>query len=93
VSESDLKINSRVRRMLVERHLDTSELSISTTSGVVAVRGTFRKMSGREMNERDVVRMLAVLEINILRTKGVKRVSFTLKGWGKKKGKWVQDKK
>jgi len=93
MAEADLKINSKIRKVLVENNLDTSALTVSTTAAVVSLRGQLRKLSGREMNDREIVRCLSVLETNILRTKGVKRVKFSVKSWGKKKGKWIKQEK
>ena len=90
MSESDMKINSKVRKTLVENNLDLSSLSVSTSSGAVTIRGEMRKLSGREMTDRDVARLLGVLETSLLRSKGVKRVTFDLRSWHKKKGKWLK---
>lgn len=88
MSEEDLKINSKMRKVLVEHNLDLSSLGVSTSSGAVTVRGELRKLSGRELSALDVAKLLGVLESNMLRTKGVKRVAFAIKGWKKSKGKW-----
>ncbi len=88
MSEDDLKINSKMRKILVEHNLDLSLLGVSTSSGAVIVRGEPRKLSGREMSDLDVAKLLGVLESVMLRTKGVKRVTFAIKGWKKAKGKW-----
>ncbi|MBI5115908.1 hypothetical protein HZA56_05500 [Candidatus Poribacteria bacterium] len=93
MSEDDLKINSRVRKILVENNLDTSSLGVSTASGSVMIRGEFKKMTGHEMNDRETARTLTVLESNILRSKGVKRVVFTIQHWKKSKGKWLKQEK
>ena len=89
MSEADLKINSKVRKVLVEANLDNSGVNVSTTSGVVLIRGEFQKFPGIKMRDRDIARMLTVIELNILRIKGVKRVTFSLDKWSKKKGKWI----
>lgn len=90
MAEADLKINSKVRKILVESGLDTSALSLSTTSGAVRIRGEMRKLSGDRLDDRRVTRLLTVLETTILRTKGVKRVTFSIEKWHKKKGKWLK---
>ena len=90
MSESDLKTNAKARKLLVEAGLDTSALHISTTSGAVSIRGELRKFSGAAMNDNAVARMLSAIETNLLRTKGVKRVSFSIDNWKKKKGKWAK---
>lgn len=92
MSEVDLKINSKTRKILVENGLDTGVLTVSTTSGAVAIRGELRKLGGRELTERDTARLLTILESNILRSKGVRKVSFSIKHWMKKKGKWIKPK-
>ncbi len=89
MSESDLKINSKVRKILVENNLDTASLHVSTSSGVVSIRGEITKFPARKMSERDIAKCLVILETTALRTKGVKRVSFSLRNWEKKKGKWT----
>jgi hypothetical protein len=89
MSESDLKINSKARKTLVEANLDLSVLSVSTTSGAVSIRGEIRKFSGAKMNPSAMIKMLSAIETNLLRAKGVKRVTFSIDNWKKKKGKWV----
>ena len=91
MSEDDLKINAKVRRALVEANLDTSALQISTTSGAVSIRGEFRKLTGRKMNDNATLKLLGTLEVTIVRTKGVKRVAFHLDNWKKKKGRWIKE--
>lgn len=93
MSEADLKTNSKVRKILVEANLDTTVLHITTTSGAVSIRGELRKFSGRKMNDNTAARLLAAVEMNILRSKGVKRVTFKLAEWKRKKGKWVKQDK
>lgn len=88
MSEEDLKINAKARKILVEHNLDLSLLGVSTTSGTVTVRGEVRKLSGRELSDLDIAKLLGVLESVMLRTKGVKRVTFAIRGWKKAKGKW-----
>lgn len=88
MSEEDLKINSKMRKIFVENNLDLSLLGVSTSSGAVTVKGEVRKLSGREMNDHDLAKLLGVLESVMLRTKGVRRVTFAVKGWKKAKGKW-----
>jgi len=88
MSETDLKINARARKILVEANLDVSALHVSTASGAVSIRGELRRCTGGKMNDNAVARMLSAIEVNLLRTKGVKRVSFSLDTWKKKKGKW-----
>ena len=54
------------------------------------IRGEMRKLTGREMTDRDIARLLGVLENTLLRGKGVKRVGFEIQNWKKKKGKWLK---
>jgi hypothetical protein len=93
MSEKDLKINARVRRILVEHDLDLSALYISTTSGSVLVKGRLRKLSLRRMSDAIIVRTLVMVELSILRTKGVRRVSIAIKDWKKNRGRWKKIKK
>ena len=90
MSEADLKINGKVRKILVESNLDLSSLMIRTTSGSVSIRGELKKIPGRQINDRDTAKLLILLEGVILRTKGVKRVSFSIAKWEKSKGKWTK---
>lgn len=90
MSEMDLKINAKVRKILTEYNIDVSELRISSTSGGVSIRGELKKLMGSEFKDSDVAKLIPVLESVILRTKNVKRVLFEVKGWTKRKGKWQQ---
>jgi hypothetical protein len=91
MSEIDLKINSKVRRILTEYYIDLSLVSISAASGAVTIRGELRKTTGHEVREHEIPRFLSMLESVILKTKNVKRVSFVVKGWQKSKGKWEKE--
>jgi len=91
MSEADLKINSKVRKILTEYNVDLSQLGISTASGSVTIRGELRKLMGAQMKDSELARFIWVLESVILRTKGIKRVTFSLKGWKKEKGKWSKE--
>lgn len=91
VSEMDLKINSKVRKILTEYNVDVSLLRISSASGGVSVRGELRKLTGHEIKENEIGKFISVLETVILRTKNVKRVGFDVKGWTKHKGKWTKE--
>lgn len=90
MSEEDLKINAKVRKILVEHKLDLSSIRVITASGAVSIRGEMKKITQRAMTDRDLTNLLIVLENVILRTKGVKRVSFNIKKWERKKGKWIK---
>jgi len=91
MSEMDLKINAKVRKILTEYNIDVSELRISSTSGGVSIRGELKKLMGSEFKESEAGKLIVVLESVILRTKNVKRVLFEVKGWTKRKGKWQQE--
>jgi len=90
MSEADLKINSKVRKILTENCLDLSLLRVSTTSGSVRIQGKLKKLSASTLSAREAVMLLGVLETVILRTTGVKRVTFSVDGWEKCKGKWKE---
>ncbi len=93
MSEADLKVNAKVRKILIENNLDLSRLGISTTSGTVNIRGELKRLTEPEASDRDAAKLLILLEGVILRTKGVKRVSFNIAKWERKKGKWTKIKK
>ena len=88
MSETDLKINSKVRKILIESNLDISLLSVSSASGAVRIQGKLRKLSTRQMSVQEVAKLLSVLEGIILQTKDVKRVTFSIEEWNKSKGTW-----
>ncbi len=88
MSEEDLKINAKVRKILVESDIDLSALNVRTTSGAVTITGELKRFSARRLSERRVAKLLSVLETAILRSKGVKRVSFSIETWKKSKGTW-----
>jgi len=90
MSEADLKVNSKVRKILTENCLDLSLLRVSTTSGSVRIQGKLKKLSASTLSAREAVMLLGVLETVILRTTGVKRVTFSVDGWEKSKGKWKE---
>ena len=88
MSEKDMKVNAKVRKILVENNLDLSSLSVSTTSGTVTIRGEVKKLFSRDANPRKVAGILMLLETAILRISGVKRVHFNMQNWKKTRGKW-----
>jgi hypothetical protein len=90
MSEADLKTNAKARKLLVEANIDVTVLHISTTSGAVSIRGELRKFTGGKMNDNAIAKMLSAIEVNLLRTKGVKRVAFSIDNWKKHRGKWTK---
>jgi len=90
MGEEDLKVNSKVRKILVEAGLDTSVVALRTTSGAVTIHGELRKFSGQKLNDSRITKLLTILETAILNSKGVKRVTFSIEMWRKRKGKWIR---
>jgi hypothetical protein len=88
MSADDLKINSRVRKILVEKNLNLSFVNVSTRSGAVSIRGEIKKLSGSQMSDGQTAKFLRHVEETILHIKEVKRVTFSLHGWEKRRGKW-----
>lgn len=88
MSETDLKINSKVRKILTEYYIDLTHLTVSTASGSVTISGEIRKVTGHGIKESEIPKFLSVIESVVLRTKNVKRVTFAIRGWKKAKGKW-----
>ena len=91
MSEQDLKINSKVRKILVEKNLSLSCLETSSRSGTVSVRGEMKKLSGAAISDSQIAKLLLQLEAVIMHIKDVKRVSFSIRGWEKRKGKWKKE--
>jgi hypothetical protein len=91
MSEQDMKINSRVRKILVEKNLNCSFLDTSSRSGVVSIRGEVKKLSGAPISDNQVGKLLLQLETTILQIKDVKRVSISIFGWEKRRGRWKKE--
>lgn len=92
MSEQDMKINSRVRKIFVEKNLNLSFVNVSTRSGVVSISGEIRKLTGSEMTDGQISKLILQLETTILYVKEVKRVTFSIQGWEKSRGKWKKKK-
>lgn len=84
----DMLINTRVRRIFAKYWLDATLVSIMTHRGVVHIAGVLHKIHA--IDERDEVNedLLQVLEQEIKRIKGVKRIIFTIDGWVKDGGQF-----
>lgn len=93
MAERDLKINSRVRKILVENNLNLCFLGVSTRSGTVNIRGELKKLSGNWISDRQAARFLRQLETAILYVKNVRRVCFSINDWEKRRGKWKKTNK
>ena len=91
MSEQDLKINSKVRKILVEKNLSLSFLETSSRSSVVSIRGQVKKLSGATISDSQISKLLLQLEATIMHIKDVKRVSFSIHGWEKRRGKWKKE--
>jgi len=91
MSEQDLKINSRIRKIVVEKNLNLSFLETSSRSGVVNIRGQVKKLSGATLSDGQIAKLLLQLETTIMHVKDVKRVSFSIHGWEKRRGKWKKE--
>ena len=90
MSEKDLRINAKVRRILVENNLDLSVLTVSTASGAVTIRGEVKKLFSREIGDNKFIMLLILLETSIMKVSGVKRVLFYVDNWKRVRGKWIK---
>ncbi|MCK4668357.1 hypothetical protein KAU33_16510 [Candidatus Dependentiae bacterium] len=93
----DFQINIQLKKMLVERGIDTSKLQISTMGGTVYLRGQLDFMhsqaavpghSHQWMAKR--IKFLRDLERDVKRLRGVRFVRFQLTNWEKDGDKWIE---
>lgn len=98
LSSLDYRINAEVRRHLVSRWVDVSRLQIGTTNGVVYLLGTLEptvedalqragQLPEREAVKR-LVRLVALLDKELRRLRGVRDVVLNLRNVRKKGGTW-----
>ena len=94
----DFQINVQLKKLLVERGIDTSKLNISTMGGTVYLRGKLEYMHGGSVNKdkfyhqwyAKTIKFLRDLERDIKRLRGVRYIRFQLTNWEKDGDKWVE---
>ena len=98
MSTQDYRITAEVRRFLVSRWIDVSQLQIGTTNGVVYMIGSFEPMVEDalqrvgEAPEPDpvarLIRLVSLVDKEIRRMRGVRDVAFNLRNMRRKGGLW-----
>ena len=84
----DLKINSQVRSLLASHWVDLQYLNIGSYHGTVRLNGELRYLGARDGLSTDAAK-LELIEGEVRRVKGVKRVHLDLLNWRKNhKGLW-----
>ncbi len=95
----DFQINVQLKKMLVERGIDTSRLRISTMGGTVYLRGQLEFMhaapaahgQGHQWMAKKI-KFLRDLERDVKRIRGVRFIRFQLSNWEKDGDKWLERK-
>jgi len=97
VSAQDYRVNAEVRRLLVSRWVDVSQLQIGTTNGVVYLLGRLDttmedpakrdEMRGRGSSDR-TVSLVVALEKDLRRMRDVRDVVMKLDNAIKRGGRW-----
>ena len=98
MSTHDYRITAEVRRHLVSRWIDVSQLQIGTTNGVVYLIGSFEPLVEDalqrvgEAPEPDpvarLIRLVSLVDKEIRRMRGVRDVAFNLRNMRRKGGAW-----
>ena len=98
MSTHDYRITAEVRRHLVSRWIDVSLLQVGTTNGVVYLIGSFEPIVEDalqrvgEAPEPDpvarLVRLVALVDKEVRRMRGVRDVAFNLRNMRRKGGVW-----
>lgn len=98
LSSQDYRINAEVRRFLVSRWVDVSLVQIGTTNGVVYLLGAFEPLVEDALQrvgqpaERDpaqqIVRLLALVDRELRRLRGVRDVVLNFRNVRRKGGIW-----
>lgn len=98
MSTHDYRITAEVRRHLVSRWIDVSQLQVGTTNGVVYLIGSFEPVVEDalqrvgEAPEPDpvarLIRLVSLVDKEIRRMKGVRDVAFNLRNMRRKGGAW-----
>jgi len=98
MSTHDYRITAEVRRYLVSRWVDVSQLQIGTTNGIVYLIGSFEPVVEDalqrvgEAPEADpvarLIRLVSLVDKELRRIRGVRDVSFNLRNMRRKGGAW-----
>jgi len=77
MGREDMRIIGRVRGVFGKHFLDMDELHMSCAKGIVRVIGTFRRLAQLEDSMPLTDKTLHILEMEIKRISGVKRVKLS----------------
>ncbi|MBI4858815.1 MAG: hypothetical protein HY815_00870 [Candidatus Riflebacteria bacterium] len=83
---SDYEINGSVRRELVMRGIDLTDLRYRCSGGAVELSGKIRFKEPKAPYQ--VIKELTLLEQSISAIRGVKRVHMEFEDWQRSAGKW-----
>lgn len=83
---SDYEINGAVRRELGSLGIDLSAVRHRCSGGSVEVQGQLKFREPKPVSE--AIKFITLLEDNIGKIRGVRRVKIDFQDWDKSNGKW-----
>jgi len=83
---SDYEINGAVRRELASLGIDLSEIRYRCAGGAVEVQGKLKFREPKPITE--VIKVITLLEDQIGKIRGVRRVKMDFEDWDRSGGKW-----
>ena len=87
----DWEINRKVKNELVKRGLNLSKIKISSTRGIVELRGEleFLTAQSKTISPEQVQLLLHQLDLSIRAIPGVKMIKWKIKNWQKMGTRWL----
>ena len=85
-----MKITVLVRAVLARHWIDNMLVSVTTRRGMVFISGRLHKITAVDEYDDVDEDELMIIEQEIRRIKGVKRISYNLEGWIKDGGRFVK---
>ena len=83
---SDYEINGAVRRELTSLGVDLSGVRYRCSAGAVEVQGQLKFREPKPISE--TIKMITLLEDQLSKIRGVRRVKVDFEDWDKSGGKW-----
>src|SRR5688500_16127664 len=83
---SDYEINGAVRRELASMGVDLSAVRYRCSGGAVEVQGKLVFREPKPISE--MIKFITIMEEQISKIRGVKRVKMDFEDWDKSNGKW-----
>lgn len=83
---SDYEINGAVRRELASMGVDLSAVRYRCSGGAVEVQGKLVFRDPKPISE--MIKFITIMEEQISKIRGVKRVKMDFEDWDKSNGKW-----